>query len=248
MSTHQDIIKNRRLVKAGIVLGYAAAGALTIARFANTDPATLGEAFGSVALGLAMATPATLAGLSLDQRPTLLPAAAITALLTAVVATVLLPVALITAFIWYRAWTERPVPAVTTPARSAVRIGLGFLLLAAMLTLFVHVDPVCTQILTDGSERSVDPASRGYTTGWALGFTEPYSSMSSISQDVGEEVCTSNTVVLGEALTSLALTALVLEIGRRWPRGAHAQRSIEPEAGATNPPSEHDAVIGKLDM
>ena len=245
MNIHQDIIKNRRLVTAGIVLGYAGAVALTIVRFANTDPATIGETFGSLALGLALATPATLAALSLDQRPTLLPAAAITALLTAIVAAVLLPVALITAFIWYRAWMERPVPAVTTVARSAARIGLGFLLLTAMLALFVHVDPVCTQTLTDGTERSVDPASRGYTTGWALGFVETHSSMSSISQGVAEEICTSDTVVLGEALASLALTALVLETGRRWPKGVRSQHTVEPGRGATSPPSEDATVIGK---
>ncbi len=234
MTIHEDIIKNRRLVKAGIVLGFAGALTLTIVRFANTDPVTIGETLGSVALGLVLAAPATLATLSLDRRPTLLPAAALTALVTVIVTAVALPVAIATAFIWYRAWTERPVAAATSAVRKAAHFGLAFLLLAAMLTLFVHVDPVCVQRLTDGTERSVDPASRGLTTGWAFGSFGT-SSTSSIGVDVAEEVCTSDTVVLGEALASLALTAIVLEAGRRWPQGLRKADGTAPAGEAQDP-------------
>jgi len=237
MSIHQDIIKNRRRVKAGIVLGFTGAIALTIIRLANTDPVTIGETLGSVALGPVLATPATLALLSLDRRPTLLPAAALTALVTVMVGAVVLPVALATAFIWYRAWAERPVAAATSTVRKSAHFGLAFLLLAATLTLFVHVDPVCVQRLTDGTERSVDAASRGLTTGWAFGSvgTTGTTSSSSISGDVAEEVCTSNTIVLGEALASLALTAIVLESGRRWPQGLRMADGGVPAGEAQDP-------------
>ncbi len=235
MSIHQDIIKNRRLVKAGIVLGYAGAVALTIIRFANTDPATIGESFGSLALGLALATPATLATLSLDRRPTLLPAAAIAAVVTTVAATVLLPFALITAFIWYRAWTERPVAATTSATRKVARLGLGLMLLISMLTLFVHVDPVCIQRLADGTERRVEATSRGFDSGWAFGSVGTTSSHSSIGVDVPEEVCTSDTIVLGEALASLALIAIVLEMGRRWPQGLRTADGAAPADAAQDP-------------
>jgi hypothetical protein len=239
MNIHLGIIKSRRLVRAGIMLGYAGAVALTIIRFANTDVATVGESLGSVAMGLALASPATLALLSLDRRPTLLPAAAIAAVVTVPVASVLLPIGLITAFMWYRAWTERPVPATTSTRRAAMRVGLGFVLLAAILTLSAHVDPACTQRLTDGTERSVDAASRGFDTGWAFNAGGTTSGSMSIGPDASEETCTSDTVVVGEALVSLLLTALVLEAGRRWPEGLDTAAAATPvDAAAEGAPGD----------
>jgi hypothetical protein len=235
MNTHHDILENRRLVKAGIVLGYAGAIALTITRFANTDPGTVGETLGSLAMGLALATPATLAALSLDRRPTLLPAAAIAAAVTSFIASVMLPVGLITAFIWYRAWAARPVPAPTSRTRAAARVGLGLLVLTSMLSLFIHVDPVCIQRLTDGSERTVDAASRGFNSGWAFGIVQTQSGSSSSGIDVAEEICTSNTVVLGEAGASLTLTALVLALGFRWPQGVRTTSGSNLEEAAQLP-------------
>lgn len=228
MNIHEDIIRNRRQVRVGIALGYAIAVALAAIRLVNTDPATLGETLGSLALGATLATPATLALLSLDRRPTLLPAAAVGALVSGIVTLWLLPIWLAVAYLWYRAWSGRPVRATVPQARSAAVIGLGALTAVSMLALFTHVDPACTQLLADGTERSIDPATRGFDTGWAftaLGTTSSSSSSgtSAIGTEVAEETCTSNTVVVGEALASLGVTALILETGRRWPQGINAR-------------------------
>lgn len=230
MNIHEDIIRNRRQVRFGIALGYVIAVALTAIRLVNTDPATLGETLGSLALGATLATPATLALLSLDRRPTLVPAAAVGALVSGIVTLWLLPIWLAVAWLWYRAWSGRPVRATISQARSAAVIGLGALTAVSMLALFAHVDPACTQRLADGTERSIDPATRGFDTGWAftaLGTTSGSSSSSLSSTgaagtEVVEETCTSNTVVVGEALVSLGVTALILETGRRWPQGINA--------------------------
>ncbi len=231
MNTHQQIVKTRRLVKTGIVIGYAAALTLMTVRIINTDQVTLGETLGSVALGAALATPATLAVLSLDRRPSLLPAAAIGALATSVVALWLLPIWLATTFLWYRAWTERPVRVQLSQRRAAGRIGLGFLMAASILALFVHLDPACTQRLTNGTTRTVDVATRGFDSGWVFGSGNNTSSGSySTGADVAGEACTSDTIVLGEALASLLITASVLGVGRRWPQGT--QTVTEPSSPA----------------
>jgi len=224
VNTYNDIVSSRRLIKIGIVLDYAAALALMVIRIINTDQLTAGEILGSVALGAALATPATLALLSLDRRPSLLPAAAIGVLATSVVALFLLPIWLAVAFLWYRAWTVRPVAAKMSRWWAAGRIGLGFLMAASILVLFVHLDPACTQHLTDGTTRSVDASSRGFTTGWIFGDGTTSSSGTFTSDnDVASETCTSDTIVLGEALASLAITGLVLAVGFRWPQGVHTE-------------------------
>ncbi|MCP4308405.1 MAG: hypothetical protein GY788_26700 [bacterium] len=234
MNTYKDIASNRRLVRIGIVLGYAIALTLMITRIVNTEQVTAGETLGSIALGAAMAEPATLALLSLDRRPSLLPAAAIGALATSVIALWLLPIWLAIAFVWYRAWTGRPVPAKVSQKWAIKRVGLGFLMAASILALFVHLDPACTQRLTDGSTRSVDVASRGFSSGWVFGAGTTTSSGSySSGPDVAGESCTSDTIVLGEALASLMITALVLETGRRWPQGTHSAAALSTLAATT---------------
>jgi hypothetical protein len=234
MSTYENIAKSRRLVRIGIVVGYAVALVLTVIRVANSDAATIAEILGSVALGAAMATPATLALLSLDRRPTLLPAAAIGAVVTSIIEPTLIVVGIPVAVLWYQAWTLRPVRAEVSRSRAAARVGLGFLMVASVLALFVHLDPVCTQRLADGTTRSVDETSSGLTTGWALGGgTTATSSSGSSVEGVTEESCQSDTIVLGEALASLAITGLVIEIGRRWPRGTRSAATRRAVAGAS---------------
>jgi hypothetical protein len=220
VSTYEDISQSRRLVVIGIVLGYAGAVILTIVRILNTDVMTVGELLGSIALGAALALPATLALLSLDGRPTLLPGAIITTLVPCLVVIELAPIWLVIAFVWYRAWTKRPVRAEVSTLRGAARVGLGFLMAASILALFIHVDPVCSQRLADGTSRSVDAASRGYATGWAFGNgTTSSTGFEASGSDVVAETCSSDTIVLGEALLSLLITGLAVEVGRRWPRG-----------------------------
>jgi hypothetical protein len=167
-----------------------------------------------------------LAFLSLDRRPTLLPAAAIGALALSIVAVWLLPVWLGMTYLWYRAWVGRPVRADVSRRRAAARVGLGFLIVAAILVLFVHLDPACTQRLTDGTTRSIEASSRGFDTGWVFSSGNRTSSGTSVvDAGVAEETCSSDTIVVAEALASLAITGLVFELGRRWPQGVHPART-----------------------
>ena len=234
MSIYEDISRSRRLVTIGIFLGYAAALTLTVVRIVNADVLTVGDTVGSVALGAVLATPPTLALLSLDRRPSLLPGATIAIVVPALIVFELAPIWLVIALLWSRAWSRRPVRAEVSRTRAAARVGLGFLVAAAILALFVHVDPVCTQQLADGTTRSVDATSRGMATGWAFGIGS-YSSTSSDSGgiDVVSETCNSDTIVLGEALASLLITGLAVEVGRRWPQGAATETRADSEIVST---------------
>ena len=225
MGTYEDIAASRRLVKIGVVAGYALAAAIVALRIVNADPRTVDEIVGSLALGAAMAMPSTLALLSLDRRPTLLPAAAIGAVAVSVVSSILLPVWLLVAFLWYRASTRRAVPLRVSRRRALARVGLGLLVLVSVLVLFAHRDPACVQYLTDGTTRSANTAERGLTSGWALsgGGTSVGSSSSTGADNVSEEICTSDTITIPESLISLTLTAAIFECGRRWPRGTSSE-------------------------
>lgn len=236
MSTFDDIVRSRRLVKIGVYVGYAAAAALAAIRIANTDAPTLGETLGSLALGAAAATPPTLALLSLDRRPSLLPAATIALIPIALLAYVLLPGFVLIGLLWHRSWRLRVVRSGVSRARGAARIGLAALVAASVLVLFVHVDPVCTQTLADGTTQSVDPATRGLDTGWAFGLGTTTVSGSSIGADVTEERCASDSVVAGEALASLLFVGATIELGRRWPQGATLRRKSRSDGNAIAAP------------
>lgn len=219
MDTFENIVRSRRLVKIGVGLGYAGAVAVAALRIANTDPATVGETLGSLALGAAAATPSTLALLSLDRRPSLLPAATVAQVAVGLLAYVLLPLWIVVGVLWHRAWRGRVVRADVSKARAAARVGMGALVAASILVLFVHVDPVCTQTLNDGSVQSIDPATRGLQSGWTFSTGNSTVATSSLGAEIAEERCSSNSIVVGEALASLVIIAATIELGRRWPRG-----------------------------
>ena len=78
MPVYETIRLNRRMIWAGIILGYALAAVLLVVRIARTD-STAGEVLGSVALGGAASVAPTVALISLDRRPGLRPAASLIA-------------------------------------------------------------------------------------------------------------------------------------------------------------------------
>ena len=97
--------------------------------------------------------------------------------------------------------------------------------------LFVHVDPVCIQTTADGTVRSVDPSTRGLSTGWTFGTgTTSSSSSFASSPGVEEEHCSSDSIVVGEALASLLIVGATIELGRRWPRGAAVRPGMATRA------------------
>lgn len=90
-----------------------------------------------------------------------------------------------------------------------VVIGLvPFLWLAASATLWVHLDPACEQRLGDGTVLEVDPADRGFESGWTWEVGSSFSGSSGpISSDVVFEACSSNTLVAWEVPAALALSS-----------------------------------------
>jgi hypothetical protein len=215
------------------MLGYAIAIALVITRIANTDALTAGDVLGSIALGVALAVPPTLALVSLDRRPTLLPAAMLGLIASGLFSGLLGPVWLFVAYLAYRGWSARPVRAVTPRSLRLARIGVAAGVFASLLVLFVHVDPVCTQRLADGSVVSVDASTRGLGTGWAFngGVTTTASSSGELGASIVSETCTSDTIVVGEALASMMVAGLLVLAGLRWPRG------VDPAGVADDRPS-----------
>lgn len=218
MTVYETIRLNRRMIRAGIILGYVLAVVLVGARIANTDN-TPGEILGSVALGVAASVAPTVALLSLDRRPGLLPAASLIALLLGVVDLTLLPLWLLLAVVWWWAHNRRPVKAEVSRRLWWGRAVMAFGVVLSVFVLFVHLDPYCTETIGDGTVRQVDPADRGLSSGWRFG------SNTSIGTDTGQSGfdgpvssrCISDTVVWGEAVASLLLNLTVVGAAHRWP-------------------------------
>jgi hypothetical protein len=226
MATYTYIRTTRRLIWAGIGITAALAVGVTIVRIAGSDPMTFGAALGGLALGVAFAIPPVIAWISLDRRPELLGAAGFSALVVSVIGIITLPVGVLAALLWRRGAERRP------EGRYRIWRRLSFPVLAvlAVLALFVHVDPACTETYADGTTVAVDPAERGFGTGWSLslGGSVSSSGASSSSPDVVASSCASDTIVVGEALASLAVSAAAFTLAVRWP----------PRSGSTQPAVE----------
>lgn len=150
MTLYRDIRRNRHWVLIGVVLGYGMAVAVLVIRIINTGTES-GEVLGSIALAASAAIAPSLAWLSLDRRPGLLPAAALASLITGLVTIVLLPIAFVTSLIWMQAWWSRPVKVEISRGQWWFGVGLGMSAAIAVFVLFVHLDPVCTETLADGA-------------------------------------------------------------------------------------------------
>jgi len=235
LTVYETIRLNRRMTWAGIILGYALAAALVGIRIANSD-STVGEVLGSVALGVAASVAPTVALISLDRRPGLLPAASLIALLLGVVDVTLLPLWLLLAVGWWWAHNRRPVKAVVSRSLWWGRAAIAFGVVFSVFVLFVHLDPYCTETMADGTVRRVDPADRGMSSGWRFGSTTSQGTGTSQSGFDGpvSSQCTSDTVVWGEAVASLLLSLTVVGAAYRWPINSHRQ---VPATGVPAPPN-----------
>ncbi|HEY6629192.1 MAG TPA: hypothetical protein VI193_09445 [Acidimicrobiia bacterium] len=227
MTLYRDIRRNRRWVLIGVVLGYGMTLAVLVIRLVNTGTES-GEVLGSIALAASAAIGPSLAWLSLDRRPGLLPAAALASLITGIISIVLLPVAFVTSLIWMYAWTSRPVKVEISRGQWWSGVALGMTAALAVLVLFVHLDPVCTETLADGTVVQVDPAEQGYRSGWRLGSDTSVSSGTGSSGPDGPiaSSCSSDTIVWGEALASLIVSlGAIAAAARWWP--LNARHSVE---------------------
>lgn len=218
MTVYETIRLNRKMIWAGIVLGYVLAVVLTGVRIANTDT-TPGEILGSVALGVAASVAPTVALLSLDRRPALLPAASLIALLLGLVDLTLLPLWLLLAVIWGWAHNRRPVNAEVSRPLWWGRAAMAFGVVLSVFVLFVHLDPYCTETMADGTVRQIDPAERGMSSGWRFGSITSSGTDTSQSGFDGpvSSHCTSDTIVWGEAVASMLLSLTVVGAAFRWP-------------------------------
>jgi len=220
MTVHEQIRRNRRQVTSGLVVAASIAAGIAILRTVNADHVDIAEVLGSVALGTALGLPAVFAWLSLDRRPSLLPAAAMAGVVSALLSSILLVLWIYPVYAWFRAWNDRPVRASVPPRWRLARIGLAVGVVAAFLALFAHVDPVCRQTRADGSTVQVSAEERGFASGWIVGFGSSSTSSSSVlTGDVVAETCESDRVVIGEAFASLAVSGAVAALAWRWPQG-----------------------------
>lgn len=167
---------------------------------------------GLVVLAL-FTVPAALAMLSQPRRPMMLLPAGITGLLGLFgMGSVLGLPLVILGLIWLWAYLKTAPP--DRWLRKASMILVPLLWLGATFALWVHLDPVCEQRLSDGTVVEVDAATRGFESGWTWGVGSSFSRSSGpISQGVVSETCTSNTLVAWEALAAIVLCGLTLLVG-----------------------------------
>lgn len=235
MPVYETIRLNRRMTWVGIILGYALAAVLVGVRITNND-STAGEVLGSVALGVAASVAPTMALLSLDRRPSLLPAASLIAMLMGVVELTLLPFWLLLALVWGRAHNRRPMKAEVSRSRWWGRAAMAFGVVLSVFVLFVHLDPYCTETMADGTVRQVDPVDRGMSSGWRFGSTTSQGTDTSQSGFDGpvSSRCISDTIVWGEALASLLLSLTVVGAALRWPVNSERRAPAPADTAAPN--------------
>ncbi|HSJ82953.1 MAG TPA: hypothetical protein VLA91_03975 [Acidimicrobiia bacterium] len=234
MTVYETIRLTRRMTWAGIILGYALAAVLVWVRIANTD-STVGEVLGSVALGVVASVAPTVALVSLDRRPGLLPAASLIALLVGVVDLTLLPLWLLLAVGWGWAHHRRPVKVEVSRPLWWGRAAIAFGVVLSVFVLFVHLDPYCTETMADGTVRQVDPADRGLSSGSRFGSTTSPgtdTSQSGLDGPVSSH-CISDTIVWGEAVASLLLSITVVGAAFRWP--INSDRKTSAPGGTATP-------------
>jgi hypothetical protein len=166
----------------------------------------------AVVLGTLMAVPPTLAMLSYPDRPRLLLAAGLTGLLGLYGSLSILGLPLmVLGAIWVGAFIKL-APRVDW-GRTLAMIIVPVLWLVASAAMTAHLDPVCEQRLRDGRVIRVDPAARGFETGWAWEVGSEFSGSSGGSEDVLSEVCSGDMVVGWEALAAMGLSGAAVGVG-----------------------------------
>lgn len=232
MTTYQDIRSSRKLIWAGIAIGYGIAVATAIVSTVAGD----GPSLTALALMTVLAIPPTLALFSLDRRPSLLTAASMSAVVLGVL---LLPIAffgIISAILWGFAVQRRPRSTTTPRWATWGRPLLAAVVVLPVLVLFVHLDPRCTVTAADGTKISttVDETA---PSGWS--FQMSSSGSSSTSSDGVTSSCTSDTQQPWEsALSVFTSLAILWGVFALWPKAdREAADLLEP--GDTLPANDH---------
>jgi hypothetical protein len=196
-----------KALKGSVILGYGLAVAGFFVAYGGSD-LSFWKAFlhGFVVLVL-LAVPPTTAILSHPRRPLmLLPAAMMGVAGFLGVLSVLGYLLGILGLIWLWGYLKLAPEGKWV---NKVAIGLVPLLwLAASTALWVHLDPACEQRLRNGTVLEVDPATRGFESGWTWEVSSTFSGSSGPTySDVVFEACTSNALVAWEVLAAVALSA-----------------------------------------
>ena len=185
------------------MIGYALALAVFALRISG-EFATSVELAGAVALATVVAVPPTLA-LVADSRPLLLLPAGLIALNTLFALSILALPMLAAGLVWLWAYSKS-APRGRVLRKLTVTVLVSVLWLLAAATLFVHIDPRCTETLSDGTVRVTDPAPQGFETGWVWEIGSTSSGSTTFGVDVVSSQCPSDRVVWWEALVVLALS------------------------------------------
>ncbi len=215
MSTkYNEIRAARRLVWLGIGLGLATA--ITIAAISLVS-STSDSPLAAVALLLMASLPSTLAYLSLDRRPSLLPAAAMSAALIGIVtlAAGIGAIFLIAALLWAMSIRRRPRRQPSPKWATLMRPGIAALTLLPLIAMVSHLDPICTVVDSDGNviEERIDPRAE---TGWRLSAGGSVVG-SSVSTDGSAETCSNNVIEHWEGGLSALIALGVGGLAVRWP-------------------------------
>lgn len=230
MTTYRDIKTGRRLIWAGIIFGTSIALTLAIASYLSED----GSAIMAVALFALMAIPGAFALLALDRRPSLLTAAAMTALVQAVLLLTsgLGLLQLIPAILWYLAGQKRPRAAAAPTWATWARPLLAVATLLPLLAMFSHLDPMCT--VTDGDGTVIGSE---VDTNAPSGWTVSLGSSTGSSTDAGGVIrsCTTDTVRPWESALSLAVSALIVGLATRWPTATRLFGESQPLTSSGRP-------------
>ncbi|HZD22938.1 MAG TPA: hypothetical protein VE569_05980, partial [Acidimicrobiia bacterium] len=128
-------------------------------------------------------------------------------------------------FIWLWGYLKMAPPGMWVRKTSMILVPL--LWLGATALLWVHLDPACEQRLRDGTVIEVDPATRGFESGWTWEVGSTFSGSSGpISDDVVFEACTSNTLVAWEALSAIGVCAVAVLVGFNMARPSSKETEL----------------------
>lgn len=205
-----------RLVKGTVVIGYGlslAAFVLALGGSGFRLTAAVVDALPIIAL---VAVPPTLALLSL-RRPLLLLPAALTGFLGLFYVLSIWGWGLsLLALFWVVAYLKIAPDGLWLRKTGMVLVPLLFWV--GTLMLWIHLDPVCEQRLRDGPVTELDPATRGFESGWVWEVdTTSFGSSGTVTGDVVYQACASDTRVLWESLAATLLAAGAVAVG--WTLG-----------------------------
>ena len=209
-----------RPVRIGVFVAYGLAAALFALLLADGEfPLSL-KIEGAVASAAVVATPPTLALLS-SRRPMLLLAAGVASVSTLLGLSILGIPMVIVGIVWVINYQKSNQGASATRAIAMAAVA-WVLTVGAFVVLFLHVDPVCFETLTDGTTREIAPIDEA---GWVWEVGSSSSGSQTIGTDVASSACSSDTIVFEEAAVSLTLVLMAVAVA--W-RLAQAESTESP--------------------